>query len=112
MKDQLKIPVQNVLTLLVGEKYADLENLTRGVRLSAEAMAKAISDYGEKLVLLPEDGFRLMDVVEVKDSQPKRWSIAMPLWTQKEGRSDLTLEMTVIEKQNGFTIELDDLHVL
>jgi hypothetical protein len=53
-----------------------------------------------------------MNAVEVKNAQPKKWSIAMPLWTHEEGRSDLTMEMTIIEKANGFAIELDDLHVL
>ena len=53
-----------------------------------------------------------MDVIEVKNAQPRRWSIAMPLWTQEEGRSDLTLEITVIEQQNDFLVELDDIHIL
>jgi hypothetical protein len=64
------------------------------------------------LVLPPEEGFQLMDVIEVKNAQPRRWSIAMPLWTQEEGRSDLTLEITVIEQQNDFLVELDDIHIL
>ena len=36
----------------------------------------------------------------------------MPLWTQEEGRSDLTVGMTIIEQQNNFVVELDDIHVL
>jgi hypothetical protein len=112
MNEQLKQPIHQVITLLVAGKYTELEALTHGVRLSAKEIENAISDYGKKLVLLPENSFGLMDVVEVKDAIPKRWSIAMPLWTQEEGRSDLTLEITAIKQQNGFEVELDDIHVL
>ena len=112
MNDQLKELVRQVLTLLVAGKYADLEILTHGVRLTAMEMAKAVDDYGRKLVLPPDDRFRLVTVVEAKNVRPRRWSIAMPLWTQEEGRSDLTLEMTIIELKNAFAVELDDIHVL
>lgn len=109
---QLKEPVLQVITLLVAGNYAELEALTHGVRLSAKEIATTVSDYGRKLTLPPESGFGQMNAVEVKNAQPNKWSIAMPLWTQEEGRSDLTMEMTIIEKANGFAIELDDLHVL
>jgi hypothetical protein len=36
----------------------------------------------------------------------------MPLWTKEEGRSDLTLELTVTMGANDTQIELDDIHVL
>lgn len=112
MNEQLKEPVFQVVTLLVAGRYAELEALTHNVRLTAKEMATAVADYGRKLILPPDSGFKLMDVVEVKSTQPKKWSITMPLWTQEEGRSDLTAEITVIERQNGFAIELDDVHVL
>ncbi len=112
MNEQLRQQVGEVIALLVMGKYEDLEDLTHGVRLSSKEMATAISDYGKKLILPPESGFGLMNSVEVKNAKPIRWSIAMPLWTQEEGRSDLTVELTVIQQQNGFAVELDDIHVL
>ena len=75
-------------------------------------MAKAINDYGRKLVLPPEDVFELMDVVEVRNAQPQQWSVAMPLWTREEGRSDLSIGVTVIADEDGYSVELDDIHVL
>jgi hypothetical protein len=36
----------------------------------------------------------------------------MPLWTREEGRSDLSIAITVIADGEGFRIELDDIHVL
>ncbi len=112
MNDQLRKSVTQVLRLLVAGQFDELEVLTNGVRLSSEEIGKAVSGYGKMLVLPPEDGFRLMEIIEIKNAQPKRWSITMPLWTQEEGRSDLTMEMTVIERQEGIAVELDDIHVL
>ena len=44
--------------------------------------------------------------------KPPRWSVRMDLWTAEEGRSDLSLELTIIESGRGYTVELDDIHVL
>jgi len=112
MNDKLREPVNQIISLLVAAKYAELEEQTHGVRLSANAMAKAIAEYGRTLVLPPEDGFSLMNVVEVTNAHPKRWSVAMPLWTKEEGRSDLTVEMTIVERESIFSVELDDIRVL
>ena len=110
--EQLRQPVRQFIEHLVAGKYAELETLTHGQRLNAQEMAKAISDYGRQLVLPPDDAFGLMDVVEVRDSQPRQWSVTMPLWTHEEGRSDLSIEVTLIKVEKGFRIELDDIHVL
>jgi hypothetical protein len=111
MNEQLRQPVYQVIKLLVAGKYAEVEALTNGVRLSSQEMAKAISDYGRELVLPPNDAFGLIDVVQVQNVQPPRWSITMPLWTREEGRSDLSLELTLIGGQ-PVAVELDDIHVL
>jgi hypothetical protein len=112
MNEQLRQPVREVVELLAAGKYAELEMLTRRQRLSAQEMAKAISDYGRKLVLPPDDAFALIDVVEVRNARPPQWSVTMPLWTREEGRSDLSIAITVIADGEGFRIELDDIHVL
>ena len=112
MNRRIQESVRVVLTMLAESRFADVEKLTKGTRLNASAMALAINDYGKTLVMPPESGFRLMNVIEVKNAQPRRWSIIMPLWTREEGRSDLTMELTVIETINGISVELDNIHVL
>ena len=112
MNERLQQPVRAIIELLVDGKYAELETLTKGIRLTGGEMAKAIADYGRQLVVPPEDAFELMDVLEVRAVQPPRWSITMPLWTKEEGRSDLSLELTLIGDQEPFGVELDDIHVL
>lgn len=112
MNEQLKQPIQHIIEYLVAGKYAELETLTKGRRLSAQEIAKAINDYGRRLVLPPNHAFELMNVVEVRNAQPPKWSIAMPLWTREEGRSDLSVEVTITAGDKAFEIELDDIHVL
>jgi hypothetical protein len=43
---------------------------------------------------------------------PPTWSVRCDLWTVEEGRSDLSLELTVVAAPLGPTIEVDNLHVL
>lgn len=112
MIEQLRKPVGKVVELLVAGRYAELDTLTKGVRLSAQEVAKAISDYGRQLVMPADDAFCLLDVVEIRNARPHRWSVTMPLWTQEEGRSDLSLELTIIRDHAAFDVELDDIHVL
>jgi hypothetical protein len=112
MNERLREPVARVLGLLAQKKYAELARLTNEVRLSAPAIAQAVADYGRTLVEPPDDAFNLLDAVQVRGAQPPRWSITMPVWTKEEGRSDLSVELTVTDCGNGFSIELDDLHVL
>jgi hypothetical protein len=89
-----------------------LEKLTGGMRLDEEEIRKAVTDYGRILITPPNSAFELMDVIKVKSAETPRWSITMPLWTQEEGRSDLSMELTVTEQKDGYKIKLDDLHVL
>jgi hypothetical protein len=51
-----------------------------------------------------------MEVVEVKGGN--RWFVVMPLWSQEEGRSDLSIELTVMKHGDSFVFEIDNLHVL
>lgn len=112
MNDQLRKPVRQIVELLAAGEFSAVEALTNGIRLSASEIAKAIGHYGRHLVPPPEKAFGLMDVVEIQNAYPRRWSVTMPLWTREEGRSDLSLELTVIGREKDFGIELDDIHVL
>lgn len=97
---------------MVESQFERIEALTHGVRLPAVQIETAVKQYGRTLVQPPSEAYELMDVVEVHGAKPNRWSIVMPLWTKEEGRSDLSIEVTVIKETSGFKIELDDIHVL
>ncbi|MBK8239519.1 MAG: hypothetical protein IPK74_28695 [Deltaproteobacteria bacterium] len=110
---QVQDAILHVTTLLVHGQYEELARMSGGERLSADEIEQAVVEYGRKLVLTP----RLLDdadVVITPKSTPPRWSVNIPLWTREEGRSDLTLSLTVIAADSppGYVVEIDDIHVL
>jgi hypothetical protein len=110
--ERLREAVAKVMSLLVTKDYEELVHLTEGVRLSASEIAQAGEDYGRTLVVPPVEAVHLIDSVQIRGAQPPRWSVTVPVWTAEEGRSDLSLELTVTDLGDHFGIELDDLHVL
>jgi hypothetical protein len=111
--EKLHSTVKTVTDLLAQEAYIDLEKLSNGVRLTANELKKAVVEYGCKIVPTPVQGYEELDVIEVIGSKPKQWSVNVPVFTLEEGKSDLTLELTIIESPSAlYRIEVDDLHVL
>ena len=105
--------VRNVIALLAAKKYVELQRLSGGVRLLSVQIESAVRNYGRTVVPLPNDALSLIDYVAVKNSHPSAWSVYVPLFTQEEGRSDLSIDLTLIESESGsFSIELNDLRVL
>lgn len=60
----------------------------------------------------PEDAFDAMSIIGIEAPGRTAYSVVCDLWTEEEGRSDLSLELTLIESGGGLTVELDDIHVL
>lgn len=112
-REKLCLTVRHVASLLEKEAYEELESLSQGVRLSAEEMKEAIRSYGRKITCFPEAACKELDIVEVLGSIPKQWRINVPLFTESEDHSDLTLSVTLIESETALhKIEVDDIHVL
>jgi hypothetical protein len=105
--------LKQVITWLVDGDYASVEARTRGVRLSRDLIQEAIHEYGRKLIPPPQAAFENLDAIRVTNALHPTWSIRFDLWTQEEGRSDLSIECTVIDRQDGTLVfELDNIHVL
>jgi hypothetical protein len=103
----------HVIELLEFKKYEELENLTKGIRLTSEQIKNAIEGYGKTIIRPGIELNQLIDAIEVKDKMNKSWSVNVALWTKEEGRSDLTLELTVIKQGNNqCNIEIENIHVL
>jgi hypothetical protein len=81
-------------------------------RLTSEDVQSAIREYGRKIIEPPVNAYQSLDVVPIRNAAVPTWSVRVPLWTEEEGRSDLTLEMTISLAHDHPVIELDDLHVL
>lgn len=113
MQEKIKDAIANLIVLLVAKRYADVEALTASIRLTRKEIETTVSDYGRTLVTPPSEAWALLNIVKVKNSTLPKWSVVMPLWTAEEQRSDLSLECTAIQKENGLVVlELDDIHVL
>jgi hypothetical protein len=104
--------LRKVVALLVAGRYADLEEFTGGRRLKSGDIARAVQVYGRRLIEPPPDAYESLDVVRVKDAGPGTWSLRMPLWSLEEGRSDLSLELTVSQRGADYDVQIDDIHVL
>jgi hypothetical protein len=105
--------VADLVALLSAGNFEDALRRAPGSRVNAEQLRKVVYDYGRALVPLPLEGYELIDYVLVLGSNPLQWSVVVPLFTQEEGRSDLSLELSLSEQANGgHSVEIDDIHVL
>lgn len=81
-------------------------------RVKAVDMERVVEDYGRTLVRPPLGAYADLDVVRVTGAAEPTWSVRAPLWTKEEGRSGLTLELSVTLGSDGPDVTLDDLRVL
>jgi hypothetical protein len=110
---RLKATIAQLLRWLVARDYQALETYTQGVRLSARALHQAVETYGRRLVMPPDGALDALDAIEINGSTPRAWSVRVDLWTSEEGRSDLSLECTLIDSgKDLLAVEIDNLHVL
>lgn len=111
MDRELVVSVRNVLELLAGGEYEKLEKMTRGVRLSATELRQAVEGYPGTLINPPTDFAAYIDAIPI-DGSLRKYSATVPLWTIEEGRSDLSIELTIAIDGVSNVVEIDNLHVL
>ncbi len=98
---------------IVQGEYDDAVARCDASRLTADRLRAIILGYGRTLTAPPADAYDNLDAVPISDPSRRAWSVRVPLWTREEGRSDLTIELTVVLDASGRArVELDDLHVL
>lgn len=94
---------------LVHGRFASIQGEGRAGRLTADELELAVSEYGRTLVDLPEEAWHLAEVAAVSRTE---MSVDVPLWTSEEGRSDLTLFVSIRVVDGRVHVSVDDLHVL
>lgn len=110
-RNKLKATVRHVTDLLANRDYDTLEQFTHQRRLSAEQLATAISEYGGTVVPLPDHALERAEAFGTESGQAC-WS-TVDLFTAEEGRSDLTLELTLRQSDTDlYNVEIDNLHVM
>jgi len=110
--DVVRSTAREMVNQLARGDYESLVGQSVKSRLTSDDLRAVIRDYGRKLVSPPSDAYKNLDAVQVKGAAVPTWSVRAPLWTEEEGRSDLTLELTIAVSPGAPTVELDDLHVL
>ncbi|TNE85154.1 MAG: hypothetical protein EP330_27535 [Deltaproteobacteria bacterium] len=105
--DALWAAVRRLVADLADGRFAAIEADGRSGRLTAEALQRAVREYGRTLCPLPEDGRRLVDVYPIR-GRPGEALVDVTLWTQEEGESDLTLKLAVA----GEAVSVTDLRVM
>ncbi len=112
MNDKIKLIVRQIIDWLAAGDFENIVRCTKGIRMSGTEIESAVQDYGRTVSIPPESAFNLMDVVEVKGGKSPQFSVRMPLWTLEEGRSDLSIDLTIKMAGGKTEVELDDIHVL
>jgi hypothetical protein len=80
------------------------------IRVGVGEPLMLVRDYPGAVTSLPPQGWDLADAVRV-GGQPGLWSVIIPLWTEAEGRSDLSLEATIEDRVEGPVVEIGGIHV-
>ena len=113
MDEKLVNTVEMILNLLTESKYSELSELCIGSDIQAKDIERAVSDYPYKLIFPKSKINDLLNIIEVEDSNPREWSVYCDLWTEEEGRSDLNLQITLVESPGEYyQFDIDGIHVL
>jgi hypothetical protein len=110
--EQLKRTTSEILSRLARGEYDSVVNSASKSRLTSNDLRAVIEDYGRHLIPPPPEASELVDAIRVDRAVVPTWSVRTPVWTREEGRSDLTLELTISIDSGRPSVELDDLHVL
>ena len=103
-----------LLDLFVKGDFDGLALIDKGGRLSATMMRDMIHNWPSTLIMPPLDKLNeLINVLEVNDTIPQKWSVYVNFWSEAEDRSDLTLRLTLTDSPGDYyTVEIDDIEVL
>ena len=103
-----------VLTLLAKKQFSTLSDLTAHGpdHLKAEDIQRTIESYPGTL-RIPDENELILDVVEVENSIPRKFSVYAAVFTEEEGRSDLTARMMVTDNPgDGYEVAFYDVLVM
>jgi hypothetical protein len=110
--ESLKSIVWNVVNFLAHPEQIDIYNLFSQSRVTRDDLFRVIEEYGRTLVSPPFGAYDNLNPVRVADESRELWAVAAPLWTKEEGRSDLSIELTINLSHDQPIVELDDCRVM
>jgi hypothetical protein len=105
--------IRVIVDLLVRRQYDVAAATARGHRLNGDDLRRAVNDYGRTLTMPETDVLANAVVTPIVESTMPAYHVALPLWTQEEGLSDLTLELELAGTPEGvYETTILDLHAL
>lgn len=110
--EYLKSIVWNVVNLLAHPEQIDIYDVFSQSRVARDDLFRFIEEYGRTLVSPPVGVYDNLNAVRVSDELRELWAVAAPLWTKEEGRSDLSIELTINLSHDQPIVELDDCRVM
>lgn len=108
--ERFKEPIKSIVRDLASGRYEDLEADGRSGPSTAAGLREAVERYGATLVELPEEAFDWVDDYP-REGREGVWKLDLPLYTEEEGQSDLTLILEAEAKPDAVTVYIRDLLV-
>ena len=102
-------PIRDVVHELALGNYEALEADGRARRTTAAGLREAVETYGAHLVDVTDEAIELTDVYAWDDGT---WAFEVPMSTEEEGWSDLTLRLSGRRDATGAHVEIEDLEVM
>ena len=96
-----------VKTIKPLKDYQAANNLILDNSVPISDLRRVIEEYGTTIMPIPEAAFEQALCYQISDGQV---DIYIPLWSEEEGQSDLTLSLSCF--QNEHKIQINDLEVL
>lgn len=110
-ESQVRSIVIDMLVLLADGDYESIMERCGYSLLDNEDLRMAVADYGRKVVAPPAD-YAFMRACELRARAVPTWHVEADVWTEEDGRSDLTLEMMIEFEPSGPVIGINNLHAL
>lgn len=96
---------------LVSGRYALLEHDGRAGRLTGLQLKQELEGYGRSFVPLPP-GWKRYAWAFPRQGATGVWSFDVDLWTEEDGRSDLTLQVEATHSRSGTQLRIQNLLVM
>jgi hypothetical protein len=103
--------VIDLLVLLADGDYDSIMERCPASRMTREQLQTAVREWPCKIIAPPAD-YADFQTYERESAAVPTWAVDADLWTEDEGRSDLTLSMTIAFASIGPVIQIKNLHVL
>lgn len=101
---------------LVAKDYESLRGREGLPSLDPEYIREAIEDYGETIVMPPDETFKSLYLNDFDVPGLTSWWSSIEIWTAESGHSDLTMEFEItllhLDNTKIYFVCINDIHVM